>query len=146
MAVINMADLESLIRVRKHHVEEKQKILAEIYAQVEKVENRKKELFARLEKERKALDEDLNLETREYFGRFQGVIQNSVEKLDAELEQLEARLEIVQEEVRTAFAEQKRVEIVHERRQEEERQEINNKESQSLDEIGIEGFRRKEEF
>lgn len=141
-----MADLESLIRVRKHTVEEKQKILGAIYAQVEGVENRKKELFERLEKERKALDEDLNLETREYFGRFQGVIQNNIEKLNTDLVQLEARLEIVQEEVRAAFAEQKRVEIVHERRQAEERREIDNKESQELDEIGIDGFRRKEEF
>lgn len=146
MTALKMADLESLIRVRRHTVEEKQKILGAIYAQVEEIENRKKELFARLEKERKALDDDLNLETREYFGRFQGVIQNNVEKLDVELVELEARLEIVQEEVRTAFAEQKRVEIVHERRQEEERREINNKESRELDEIGVEGFRRKEEF
>lgn len=146
MTALNMADLESLIRVRKHTVEEKQKILGAIYAQVEAIENRKKELFGRLDKERKALDEDLNLETREYFGRFQGVIQNNVEKLNGELAQLEARLEIVQEEVRAAFADQKRVEIVQERRQAEERQEIDNKESRELDEIGIEGFRRKDEF
>jgi len=40
----------------------------------------------------------------------------------------------------------KRVEIVHERRLAEEAQELKNKESLELDEIGIEGFRRKEEF
>ena len=146
MTAFNMADLASLIKVRRHAVEEKQKVLGAIYAEVEAIENQKKELFERLEKERKALDEDMHLETREYFGRFQSVIQNNVEKLDADLVQLEARLEIAQEEVRAAFAEQKRVEIVHERRQDEERQEVKNKESRELHEIGIEGFRRNEDF
>lgn len=140
-----MADLESLIRLRRHAVEEKQKVLGEIYAQVEVIENRKKELLERLDKERKALDENLSLETREYYGRFEGVIRNNIEKLDNELTMLEARLEIVQEEVRSAFADMKRVEIVHERRQDEEKQEIAFDESKELDAIGIESFRRNKE-
>ncbi len=139
-----MADLESLIRLRRHKVEEKQKVLGEIFRHVEVIETRKKELFARLEKERKALDENLNLETREYYGRFEGVIRSDVERLDLELEKLEIRLEMAQEEVRSSFADMKRVAIVHERRQEEEAQELKDKETLELDEIGIEGFRRKE--
>ena len=43
-----MADLESLIRLRKHSVDEKQKRLGEIYAKVEAIEARKKELTERL--------------------------------------------------------------------------------------------------
>jgi len=141
-----MADLESLIRLRKHSVEEKQKTLGAIYAEVEAIENRKQELIERLEKERQALDENLALETREYYGRFEGVIRGNIEKLNAELAELEIRLEAAQEEVRLAFAEQKRVEIVHERRQEEEREELKKKESRELDAIGIEGFRRKDDL
>ncbi len=141
-----MADLESLIRLRRHAVEEKQKILADIFRQIEAIEERKKDLLGRLEKERKALDENLNLETREYYGRFEGVIRDNIEKLDAETAELERRLEIVQEEVRAAFAEMKRIEIVHDRRKAEEVQDLADKESLELDEIGIEGFRRKEEF
>ena len=34
-----MADLEALIRLRRHTVEEKQKVLADIYRQVESFEN-----------------------------------------------------------------------------------------------------------
>ena len=140
-----MADLEALIRLRRHAVEEKQKVLAEIFRHVEVIEHRKKELLERLAIERKALDENLNLETRDYYGRFEGVIRGDVERLDGELAKIEVRLQIVQEEVRSAFAEMKRVEIVHERRQAEEAQELKKKDSQELDEIGIEGFRRKEE-
>ncbi len=140
-----MADLEALIRLRRHTVEGKQKVLAEIFRQVEVIEHRKKELLERLDKERKALDENLTLETRDYYGRFEGVIRGDVERLDGELAKLETRVQIAQEEVRAAFADKKRIEIVHQRRQAEEKKELNHKESQELDEIGIEGFRRKEE-
>lgn len=141
-----MADLEALIRLRRHTVEEKQKVLAEIFREVEVLDERKKDLLGRLEKERKALDENPNLETKDYYGRFEGVIRGDVERIDSEIAQLEVRVQIAQEEVRRAFADMKRVEIVHERRKAEEAQGIQNKESAELDEIGIEGFRRKEEF
>ncbi len=141
-----MADLESLIRLRRHTVEEKQKILAEIYREVEKREEEKKNLYARLDKERKAMEADLTLETREYYGRFKGVIESGIERLNGELRELETRLTIAQEEVRAAFADQKRVEIVHERRKEEEQAAIDTKESNEMDDIGVEGFRRKEEI
>ncbi len=121
-------------------------MLAEILRHLEGLDAQKKELLARLEKERQALDENLNLETRDYYGRFEGVIRTNIEKLDAESAAFEGKLQEAQENVRAAFADMKRVEIVHERRQEEEQKEIDGKESQELDAIGIEGFRRKEEF
>ncbi len=141
-----MADLEALIRLRRHSVEEKQKILAEIFRQVEVIERRQQELLDRLSKERKALDENFNIETRAYYGRFEGVIRNDVARLDVELRKLEIRVQLAQEEVRNAFAEMKRVEIVHKRRQAEEAKVIKDKESLEMDEIGIEGFRRQEDF
>lgn len=141
-----MADLDALIRLRRHTVEEKQKVLGEIFRQVEAIEHRKKELLARLERERRALDENFNIETRAYYGRFEGVIRGNIDKLNGEIKKLETRLTIAQEEVRTAFAEMKRVEIVHARRKAEEVEVLKNKDSQQLDAIGIEGFRRKEEF
>lgn len=141
-----MADLESLIRLRRHTVEEKQKILADIYREVEICEHQKMELNERLERERAALDENLDLETREFYGRFEGVIREKIDNIDAELKSLETRLELAQEEVRSAFADMKRVEIVNDRRTEEERLALIAKETAELDEIGLEGFRRKEEF
>jgi len=140
-----MADLESLIRLRRHVVEEKQKILADIYREVEICETQKMELNERLERERAALDENLDLETREFYGRFEGVIREKIDAIMSELLALETRLDLAQEEVRAAFADMKRVEIVNDRRSEEERQAIIAKETAELDDIGIEGFRRKHE-
>jgi len=141
-----MADLESLIRLRRHKVEEKQKVLADIYREAEIHEGQKMELQERLDRERAAIDDNLDLETREFYGRFRGVILEKIDKLNAELAALETRLNLAQEEVRAAFADMKRVEIVNDRRNEEERQAIIARESAELDDIGIEGFRRKEEF
>lgn len=141
-----MADLEALIRLKRHTVEERQKVLAEIYRNMEAIEYRKKDLLERLAKERSALDDNDMVETRAYYGRFEGVIRGNVDTLDGELRKLETRLDIAQEEVRAAFADMKRIEIVYERRQQEEKQALKDKESQEMDEIGIEGFRRHEEF
>ena len=141
-----MADLEALVRLRRHKVEEKQKVLAEIFRQMEVFEHRKKELFERLEKERKALDENLTIETSAYYGRFEGVIRADVERINVELNKLETRSQIAQEEVRNAFADMKRVEIVQRRRKEKEIRELSQKETRELDEIGLEVFRRKEDF
>lgn len=141
-----MADLEPLIRVKRHTVEERQKIVAEIYRQMEVIEHKKSELLERLKKERDALDQNEMVETRAYYGRFEGVIRGNIETLDGEYKKLETRLTIAQEEVRAAFADMKRIEIVYERRQKEEKQALKDKESQEMDEIGIEGFRRQEDL
>lgn len=139
-----MADLDSLIRYRRHAVEEKQKVLATLFRQVELYEEKKKELYARLKKEREALNDIEKLETRDFYGLFEGVIRGHIEKIDAELRKLDAQIKIAQEEVREAFADMKRVEIVDERRKKEEAQEIVHKENQELDEIGLDVFRRQE--
>ena len=47
--------------------------------------------------------------------------------------------------MRRAFAELKKIEITQERREDEEEKAINKKESAELDEIAIEGFRRKQD-
>lgn len=141
-----MADLKALIRLRRHTVEEKQKVLADIYRQVEKLESEKEKLQGKLALERKAMEENLNLETRDYYGRFKSVVDSGIDKLNIQIKEFEARLNLAQEEVRAAFADMKRVEIVHKRRLAEAQAEIDAKENNELDAIGIEGFRRKEEI
>jgi flagellar export protein FliJ len=58
---------------------------------------------------------------------------------------MEPRIVRAQDEMREAFSEQKKAEIIQEQRDKEEAEEIARKENTNLDEIGIEGFRRKEE-
>ncbi len=140
-----MANLKSLIKLRRHNVDEKQKLLAGLYREVEEIERGKNMLIERLRTEREVLDKAGTLEMYAYFGRFSQNIQRMLERLNAEKKKLETRIVIAQDDVREAFANMKRVEIVQREREKEERKEQDDKETREMDEIGLDGFRRKEE-
>lgn len=140
-----MANLKSLIKLRRHNVDEKQKVLAELYRQVEIIERNKQILIDRLREEREVLDQNGTLEMYAYFGRFSLNIHRSLERMNEEKQKLEVRIQIAQDDVREAFANMKRIEIVQTEREKTEKKELADKESRELDEIGIEGFRRNKE-
>ena len=68
-----------------------------------------------------------------------------LERLNFEKSKLEVRIQIAQDDVREAFANVKRIEIVQKERERAERKEQDDKETKEMDDIGIDGFRRKEE-
>ena len=140
-----MANLKSLIKLRRHNVDEKQKFLANLYREVEMIEASKNTLIERLRSERDVLDKSGSLEMYAYFGRFSQNIQRMLERLNEEKKKLETRIVIAQDDVREAFANMKRIEIVQREREREEKKEQADKETRELDEIGIDGFRRKEQ-
>jgi flagellar FliJ protein len=140
-----MANLKSLIKLRRHNVDEKQKLLAQLYREVEEIERGKNMLIERLRSEREVLDKSGTLEMYAYFGRFSQNIQRMLERLNQEKRKLETRIVIAQDDVREAFANMKRVEIVQREREKEEKKEQDDKETREMDDIGLEGFRRKEE-
>ena len=140
-----MADLDPLIRVRRHTVEQKQKFLAELYRQVEAMQQQKSNLESALLNERKVVDDLGTAEAIAYFGRYSIVARNAIEHLGKEIAKMETRIDIAREDMRAAYAEQKKVEITQKRRQDRAAAEERKKEDKELDEIGIEGFRRKGE-
>lgn len=140
-----MANLKSLIKLRKHTVDEKQKTLANLYSLAEDIENKKTMLMDRLQEERATITMDSPLEMLGYFGRFSQNVQRLLEKLNAEKRKVEERIVVAQDDVRAAFADMKRVEIVQREREKEEKKKTADKESREMDDIGIEGFRRKED-
>jgi flagellar export protein FliJ len=140
-----MAELKGLIKVRRHNVEEKQKFLAELYRQVEAMNMRRKKLEDDIIRERKALEETSSAESIAYFGRYAEATRKKIEQLEHEISKMETRIDIAREDMRAAFAEQKKIEITQERREDEETEELRKRENKELDEVGIEGFRRKTE-
>ena len=137
-----MADLFSLIRLRKHTVEEKQKILSALYREVEMLQLKKQQMEAQLEQERETAK--TNSDAAAYYGLYAENMRKKIGKVDEAIRRVNKRVEAAQEDVRAAFAEQKKVEIIQRNREEEEEKERADKEAQMLDEIAIEGFRRKE--
>ncbi len=140
-----MANLHSLIKLRKHTVDEKQKVLAELFRQTELIENKRSMLSERLKKEREALDVYGSVEMLAYYGRFAENIMRDIERLNAELLKLEARIRVAQDDVREAFANMKRIEIVQKERERADKKKQDDKESNEMDDIGIDGFRRRDE-
>ncbi len=138
-----MADLNPLIRVRKHVVEQKQKFLAELYRQAEDFENQKQALEDQLEEEQEKVQE-MGVEMLSYFGHYSDAVKERVEEIDEAAARLNTRIEIAREDMRQAFAELKKIEITQEAREQAELDELKKKEAAELDEIGIEAYRRKQ--
>ncbi len=141
-----MANLKALIRLRRHRVDEKQKALADLYRQTEKLEAKKEELIQTLEKERDIAETTEDVEAGAFFGLYAEGVKSKISGIDRDINKLETRIMIAQDDMRQAFAELKQIEIVQKRREQEEAKKLAAKESAELDEIGIDGFRRQEEF
>jgi flagellar protein FliJ len=137
-----MADLDPLIRVRKHVVEQKQKFLAELYRQQEELLIQKQTLLEQLAEERQKVN-DMGAEMLSYFGPYAEAVRARIADIDESITKLNTRIEIAREDMREAFAELKKIEITQERREDEEQRELDKKESDDLDAIGIETYRRR---
>jgi flagellar export protein FliJ len=139
-----MADLKPLIRVRRHVVEQKQKLLSDLYRQAEALENEKKELEEEFVQERDKV-KTMDVQMLSYFGPYAKAIKNRVRKIGEGISRLETRIQIAREDMREAFADLKKIQITQRRREDSFRAQINKKESQELDDIGIETHRRKQD-
>lgn len=140
-----MADLDPLIRLRRYTVDEKQKFLSALYREAENLINKRNELAAQLEREKELAKAEGSPDSISFFGRYAENVRKKLGKFDEHIKKMENRIEGAQEDMRAAFAELKKVEIIKRKRQEREQEKQDHKESQALDEIAIEGFRRREE-
>ena len=137
-----MADLKPLIRYRKHGVDEKRRVLAQLYDTANALKQEKKDLLNEIEKE-KLLAEDLQTpDVMISLGSFTALTLKKIEKIDENLESLEVLINVAQEEMREAFADMKKVEITQRNREEAEDKALSKKEAAELDEIGIDQHRR----
>lgn len=136
-----MADLEALMKMHRHGLEDKQKRLAELYAQAGALEDKKTQMLGQLAKEKETA-QAMDVGMLSYFGPYSDAVKDEVEEIDRKLEQLEKRIEFAREEMRAAFAELKKIEITHDRRKAELAKERLMKEIQELDEIALQGYLR----
>ena len=120
--------------------------MADLFRKAEVLEDRKRDLQERLKKERAVLEENPELETITFYGPFESAMKQDIERLTEGIKKWDVRIQIAQDDVRNAFAELKRVEIVDRRRKKEAAAKQKTKEAMELDEIGIEGYRRREKF
>ena len=140
-----MADLKPLIRFRKHDVDEKQRVLAQLYREAENLEQAKKNVEDQMEKEKHLAKEMQTAEASAYYGRYAEGARNKIKALELVIAKLDIRIGVAQEDMRAAFAEMKKVEITHRNRKKREATARDKKEEQELDEIAIDNYRRQRE-
>lgn len=97
-----MADLDSLIRVRRHAVEQKQKFLAELYRQAESFAVQRKKLEEQMAREREAAEGLGTLDAPLIFARYADGVKKKIAALNREAAKLEPRIALAQEDVRAA--------------------------------------------
>jgi flagellar export protein FliJ len=136
-----MADLKPLIRFRKHTVDEKQRALARLYKEAEQLQ-KQKEIIAQQMARESELAAEMGHEAQAYLGRFLEGARRKIRALDISLGKMDARIAAAQEDIRAAYNEMKKVEITQRTREEREQAARDKKESDTLDEVGIDGFRR----
>ena len=137
-----MADLFSLIRLRKHTVEEKQKILSQLYREVEVLQKKRVDMEAQLLREKELAAQ--NGDAGAFFGLYAENMRRKIGMMDAAIKKINVRIDSAQEEVRVAFAEQKKIEIIQERRDQEAARALAEKEADLMDDIALDSFRRRE--
>jgi flagellar export protein FliJ len=140
-----MADLDPLIRFRKHTVDEKQKILSQLYRDAENLERQRQAILDKMEREKKLAQEMGAPEALTYLGRYLEGARKKVKIYDGAIKKIEIRIAAAQEDIREAFAEQKKVEITQAERKAREKKARDHKDDQEMDDIALDGFRRKKD-
>jgi flagellar FliJ protein len=135
-----MAKLDSLIRLQKHHLDEKQKTLATLNDMLTGLENDQKALDAEREKEVELARHDVTL-SRTLGGYLEGC-EIREENIAKAMNNVNQQISVARDEIRDAFAELKKYEIVQKRRVEEERKALLKKENDTLDEIALDRHQR----
>jgi flagellar FliJ protein len=141
-----MARLEPLIKLRKQQVDDKQRLLAELYRQQDILQKQRDQVVMEMSREQALIEADpTNLEARKFFGAYREGVQRKLAALEVAEKKLETRVVIIRDEVRNAFAELKKIEITDRERKKQVRDQAEAKESNELDDIALEIFRRGEE-
>lgn len=141
-----MARLEPLIKVRKQAVDDKQRVLAALYREQDTIIAAKEKLLASLADERARLETmPTDLDARKWFAQFETGVKQRVATFDAGIAKLETRIMVARDDMRAAFAEYKKIEITDRERKKRSKKEMDDKISLDMDEIGLEGHRRRDD-
>lgn len=136
-----MNDLNSLMRVRKHDVDQRQKALAELYQKAEDLRNQRDSLETQLALESEKTKE-MSPELLEFFAPYAKKTRSEIKVIDDARIRLEKRILLAQDAMRDAFAELKKIEIIDDRRKAEFLAEINKQEAALMDEIALQRFNK----
>ena len=140
-----MADLESLIKYRKHAVDEKQRILAAIYREAEELERKQTAIKQQMIDERRITDELGTPDAASAYNLYAEGARQKIALLQEKLDKMQIRIQAAQEAMREAFAEMKKIEITDKNRKDRSKKATQKKEDRELDDVALDIYRRQKE-
>jgi hypothetical protein len=140
-----MADLEALIKFRRHIVDEKRRFLAQLYREAEQVERQRQVILQQMEREIAMAEKMGTSDAQAFLGKYLEGARRKVKALEGALKKMDVRIAAAQEDMRAAFNEMKKIEITQRNREERAEAEQKRKDDQELDEIALDTYRRRME-
>jgi flagellar protein FliJ len=119
-----MANLEPLIRYQKYQLDEKQRFIARLYNEAEKIYNHKERLLNEIKSERSFVDSSQDPRVITEFLTYQNRMKKRVTLVNTEIGRIEARIDIARDDLRENFTELKKFEIIHRNRMNKRRREM----------------------
>ncbi len=141
-----MANLKPLIRFRTFQVDEKRRVLAALYEEAYRIEQKKTVILDTMSRETKAAKASGSFDMLRSLGLYVKGAKARLAALDVDIQRMDLRITIAQDDLRDHFTEMKKIEILHERRLQEERDKNARREEEIMNEIGLTLFNRKDEF
>ena len=138
-----MADLKGLIRLRRHELDEKRRILGDLNSKIEALNTRRQNVLQKLEKEKNLAAVDIN--AAQNFGQYLNGALNTCKDIDSNIERIMVDVEKATDVVRAAFMEVKKLELTQENREKEAQAVVAKRETADLDEAGLNAHRRRSE-
>lgn len=138
-----MSDLSVLIRLHKHELDEKRRALADLYAALAELEKQQRALERQFELEKEAVKKANDVHFT--FAQYTDTVLKRREELKRAEAELEEHIQRAKLSLLDTFSELKKFEMTQEERERIEAEERAFRESQDLDAIGLEGFRRRKD-
>ena len=136
-----MADLKSLIRLRRWQLDEKRRVLGELQALADQLVAQRQRLDMETATEAAVAAE--SFEGQRAYPAYARAAMQRRERIEGALHETEQRIAGATDDLRQAFREVKTLELAEAERQRKAKEAIQKKESAMLDEIAVEGFRRR---
>ena len=133
--------IETLIKVSQYALDDKRKVLAGHFEELALLERKRKAIDEELAAEQAAARDDPSIGIT--YGLYANAIITRRDKLDADILVKNREVELARDDVQEAFEEVKKYELALDRIREEQAKEMARIEEKELNEMGLNGFRRK---
>ena len=141
-----MANLKPLIKFRSFQVDEKRRVLAALFEEAVKLEEKRAKILDTIERETKAARVSGSFDMLRSLGTYVKGARLRLDKLADDIRRMDTRITIAQDDLRDHFTELKKIEILHGRRLEQEREKNERREAEIMSEIGITLYNRGSDF